>query len=58
MDKYIEQDLKNNPHFFREPHSGKFVDLSVVMHVVCDVNRPGRSGWSVRFFYGGCCGGG
>ena len=40
MEKYIEQDLKNNPQFFREPHSGKFVDLSVVMHVVCNVNRP------------------
>ena len=40
MEKYIERDLKNNPQFFREPHSGKFVDLSVVMHVVCNVNRP------------------
>lgn len=40
MEKYIESDLKNNPQFFKKPHSGKFVDLSVVRHVVCNVNRP------------------
>ena len=40
MEKYIESDLKNNPQFFEKPHSGKFVDISVVRHVVCNVNRP------------------
>lgn len=40
MDKYIEWDLENNPQFFTEPHSGKFVNVDVIRHVVCNVNRP------------------
>ena len=40
MDKYIKWDLENNPQFFRQPHSGKFVDMDVILHVVCNVNQP------------------
>lgn len=40
MDKYIEWDLENNPKFFTEAHSGKFVDVDVIRHSVCNVNRP------------------
>lgn len=40
MDKYIEWDLENNPKFFTEAHSGKLVDVNVIRHVVCNVNRP------------------
>lgn len=40
MDKYIKWDLENNPQFFRQPHSGKFVDMDVIRHVVCNVNQP------------------
>lgn len=40
MAKYIEWDLENNQKFFKQPHSGRFADLSTVQHVVCNVNRP------------------
>lgn len=40
MGKYIEWDMQQHPDFFKSSPSGKYTDLSIVRHVVSNVNPP------------------
>lgn len=40
MSKHIEWDMQQHPDFFKSSPSGKYTDLSIVRHVVSNVNPP------------------
>lgn len=40
MEKFVDYMLRTNPEYFKKLHSGKYVDITVVKHIIANANRP------------------